>query len=92
MMIKGSTVIMSSAYINEIDSYISLLQTKLSKETNERKKSELQSQIDSYTDKLEKALAFQDTIDEVLNIDMPRLTLVKTMRGTVIPIKNVQVL
>ena len=91
-MIKGSTVIMSSAYINEIDSYISLLQTKLSKETNERKKSELQSQIDSYTDKLEKALAFQDTIDEVLNIDMPRLTLVKTMRGTVIPIKNVQVL
>lgn len=91
-MIKGSTVIMSSAYIDEIDSYISLLQTKLSKESNERKKSELQSQIDSYTDKLEKALAFQDTIDEVLNIDMPRLTLVKTMRGTVIPIKNVQVL
>jgi DNA-binding transcriptional regulator GbsR (MarR family) len=91
-MIKGSTVIMSSAYIDEIDSYISLLQTKLSKESNERKKSELQSQIDSYTDKLEKALAFQDTIDEVLNIDMPRLTLVKTMRGSVIPIKNVQVL
>ena len=92
MMIKGSTVIMSSAYIYEIDSYISLLQTKLSKETHERKKSELQSQVDIYTDKMEKALAFQDTIDEILNIDMPRLTLVKTMRGSVIPIKNVQVL
>lgn len=90
-MIKGSTVIMSDRYIDILSRYVENSQRKLNCETNEYSRKKLQKELEYYQIKLDKALEFQDVIEQVLNVDIPSLTAIKTVKGYVLPINNVKV-
>ena len=80
-MIQGSTIIFNDEYISEINRHINNTEQKLKCEVipNERQK-------------LEEAMDFQDTVSELINVDIPRIAAVKTVSGIVLPLRNVQVL
>lgn len=91
-MIEGSTVIMNEAYIAELTRHRDMCKKKLDKETFPKIREELAEKYTRYDNMLNQALDFQDTIVEVINIDIPKLTSIRTMSGLVLPLKNVQVL
>ena len=91
-MIKGSTIIMSEAYIDELTRHKDNWTKKLNVETNPGIREKIQNKVTYLENKLEDALEFQDIVDEIINIDIPRITSVRTISGLVIPINNVQVL
>ena len=91
-MIEGSTVIMNEAYIAELTRHRDICKKKLDKETFPKIREELTERYNRYDNMLNQALDFQDTIVEVINIDIPKLTSIRTMSGLVLPLKNVQVL
>lgn len=91
-MIKGSTIIMSDEFISELTRHKDICKKKLDIEMMPEAREELTRRYELLEEKLNQALEFQDVIDEVVNLDMPRLTAVKTINGLVLPIKNVQIL
>ena len=90
-MIKGSTIIMNDDYIDEVTRHRDIWEKKLKIETNPEIRNRIQDKVNYLNEKLEDALEFTDTVDEIINIDIPRLTSVKTITGLVLPIKNIQV-
>ena len=91
-MIKGSTIIMNEEYINELTRHRDNWSKKLKVETNPGIREKIEDKVKYLNTRLEEALEFQDTIDEIINVDVPRITSVKTISGLVLPIKNIQVL
>lgn len=91
-MIKGSTIIMSEAYIEELSRHKKNVYDKFLAEDIPDKKQELENKYTHLSLKLEEALCFQDTIDEIINLEVPNLAIVKTISGLAIPLANVRVL
>jgi hypothetical protein len=91
-MIKGSTVIFNEAYIEELTRLRDNCQSKLEMETFFKERQKLEEQLNMYQTKLDKALDFQDVLDEVIHIDVPQITTVRTVSGVVLPLKNIKVI
>ena len=91
-MIKGSTVIFNEAYIEELTRLRDNCQSKLEMETFFKERQKLEEQLNIYQTKLDKALDFQDVLDEVIHIDVPQITTVRTISGVVLPLKNIKVI
>ena len=91
-MIQGSTIIMSDKYIDILTRHVENSQRKLNCETNEHSKRKLQKELEYRQTKLDKALEFQDVIEQIINIDTPKIAAVKTVKGYVLPLNNVKVI
>lgn len=91
-MIKGSTIIFNDEYISEIKRHLDNIKSKLDIEVIPDAREELQEKYKFFSNKLDEAMDFQDTAEELINIDIPRIAAVKTLSGTVLPLKNIQVL
>ena len=91
-MIKGSTVIFNEAYIEELTRLRDNCQNKLEMETFFKERQKLEEQLNMYQTKLDRALDFQDVLDEVIHIDVPQITTVRTVSDVVLPLKNIKVI
>ena len=47
---------------------------------------------ENFENKLTEALDFQDTIQDIINIDVPRITTIRTINGVVLPLRNIKVI
>ena len=91
-MIKGSTVIFNEAYIEELTRLRDNCRNKLEMETFFKERQKLEEQLNMYQTKLDRALDFQDVLDEVIHIDIPQITTIRTISGYVLPLKNIKVI
>lgn len=91
-MIKGTTVIFNEDYISEIERHISATEQNIASEVTPDKRVVLMKKLDNLNNKLEEALEFQDCVDEILDMDTPRLTVLKTITGKVLPLRIVKII
>lgn len=91
-MIKGSTVIFNESYLSELERHKSNLKRKLDYETSPYIRQDLERQYDNMCYKIDKATEFQDVVDEVINFDVPRIAMIKTVGGLALPLSNVQII
>ena len=91
-MIKGSTIIFTDDYISELKRHRDNAKKQLDVEIDLDVKKELEKKFMYFHNKVEHALDFQDVVEEVINVEVPRITTIKTISGIVVPAKNVQVL
>jgi hypothetical protein len=90
-MINGSTIIMNDEYIEELTRHRNICEKNLKEEIVPAKQAKLEEKLNYWNNKINEAMEFQDVIDEVLNLDMPRLMVVKTISGLVLPLKHIQI-
>lgn len=91
-MIQGSTIIFNDEYISEINRHINNTEQKLKCEVIPNERQKLEEHLNYLQTKLDEAMDFQDTVSELINVDIPRIAAVKTVSGIVLPLRNVQVL
>lgn len=91
-MIKGSTVIFTDEYISELKRHRDNAKKQLEVEIDTRLREDLEKKYLYFHNKVEHALDFQDVVEEVINVDIPRITTIRTIKGLVIPIKNIQII
>ena len=91
-MIKGSTVIFNDEYISELQRHKDNTKKQLDNTIDSRAKAELEEKFNYFTKKLEYALDFQDTVEQVINVEIPKIATVRTVSGMTIPIRIVQVI
>jgi len=89
-MIKGSTVIFNEDYIDEITRHRDIAKRKFDTENMPNLKEKLRKEYENWENKLEWSLNFQDTVDFVQNLEIPKLTVCKMLSGLEIPAKNLQ--
>ena len=91
-MIKGSTVIMSEDYIADLTRHRDTYKKLMENEPYFDAQAKYRTKYEMYEEKLNKALEFQDTIEEIINVEIPKISVVKTVTGLAIPLRNLQVL
>ena len=91
-MIKGSTIIFNDEYISELKRHIDNDRRQLDTTIYSKVRQELEEKVDYLSKKLEYALDFQDTVDQVINVEVPRITTVKTISGVTLPLRIVQII
>ena len=91
-MINGTTVIMNDEYISEITRHRDMYKKKVENEVVPEVHEKLLQKLNYFENKLTQAIEFQDTVEEIVNLDIPRITAVKTLNGYVLPLKHVQIL
>ena len=91
-MIKGSTIIFNDEYISELKRHIDNARRQLDTTIDSKVRQELEEKVDYLSKKLEYALDFQDTVDQVINVEVPRITTVKTISGVTLPLRIVQII
>lgn len=89
-MIKGSTVIFNEEYIDEITRHRDIAKRKYEVENMPNLKEKLRVEYNGWENKLEWALNFQDTVDFVQNMEIPKITVCKMLSGLEVPAKNLQ--
>ena len=89
-MIKGTTVIINDAYIDEVTRHRDIAKRKYEVENMPTQKEKLKTIYDNWENKLEWSLNFQDTVDFVQNMEVPQITVCKMVSGLEIPAKNLQ--
>lgn len=89
-MINGSTVIFNEDYIDEITRHRDIAKRKYDVENMPNLKEKLKKEYEAWENKLEWSLNFQDTVDFVQNMEIPKITVCKTLSGLEIPAKNLQ--
>jgi hypothetical protein len=91
-MKNGTTVIMNDEYISELtrhrDMYLKQVENEVLPDAYEK----VLQKYKYFEAKLNEAIEFSDTVEEIVNLDIPRLTAVKTISGLVLPIKHVQII
>ena len=91
-MQHGSTVIFSNEYIEELTRHRDIAQRKYDVENMPNQKVKLKEELDAWENKLAWAEEFQDTIDSFVNVEVPKITAIKTMGGYEYPVKYLQVI
>lgn len=91
-MIKGSTIIYNDSYIDELTRHYNNVKEQFDLEDIPDIKEKLKTKMTFFSNKLDEAIEFQDTIDEIMNLEVPSLSIIKTISGRVIPLANVKVL
>ena len=89
-MIKGTTVIFNEEYIDEIARHRDIAKRKYELEHMPNHKEKLKKEYESWENKLEWSLNFQDEVDFVQNMEVPKITVCKTLKGYEIPAKHLQ--
>lgn len=90
-MIQGTKVIFNNDYIEEITRHRDNAQKVWENELMPDAKEKAKKALDSWEDRLEWALSFEDILDEVKNVDVPNITIFKTMGGYELPAKHIQI-
>lgn len=91
-MVKGSTVIFNEDYIDEVTRHRDNWQRKYDVENMPNQKEKNKKELERWEAKLEWSINFQDTVDFVQNMEVPAITVVKTLQGYEIPAKHLQVI
>ena len=91
-MVNGTTVIFNEDYIEEIERHRDIAKKKYDVENMPNQKEKNRKEYESWENKLEWALNFQDTVDFVQNMEVPKITVCKLMSGLEIPAKHLQVI
>lgn len=91
-MKHGSTVIFNSDYIEEIIRHRDIAKRKFDVENLPAQKAKAKAEYEAWETKLEWAEEFQDHIEEIKNMDIPNITVIKTMGGYEYPAKCLQVI
>lgn len=86
----GTKVIFNNEYIDELIRHRDIAKTRYYVETSVEAKEKAKQELDYWEDKLKWAEEFQDTIDEIKDMNIPKLTVVKTMSGHEYPAKYLQ--
>ena len=89
-MISGATVIFNDEYIDEVTRHRDNAKKKYEVEDLPEKKAQAKKAYESWETKLDWALNFQETIDRVINCEVPNITVVKTISGYELPAKILQ--
>ncbi len=90
-MLEGSTVIYNDEYISELNRFIDINEEKLSHEVLPEARAKLEDTLRNMYHKLDDALEFREVVEELINVEVPRIAAVKTISGRVIPVRNLQV-
>lgn len=88
----GNTVIYNNDYISEIERHRDIWKKRFETENMLDNKIRYEKQYKELEKKLEAAICFQDTLDSVKYVDIPKITVIKTMGGHEIPAKYVQLI
>ena len=91
-MQHGATVIFNEEYIDEIIRHRDIAKKKYEVENMPQAKAKAKEEWDAWENKLAWAEEFQDTIDKFVNVDIPKMTAIKTMGGYEYPAKYLQVI
>lgn len=91
-MIKGSTVIFNDEYISELQRHKDNTRRQLDNTIDSKVKRELEEKFNYLSKKLEYALDFQDTVDQVINVEVPKITTVRTIGGVTLPLRIIQII
>ena len=89
-MISGATVIFNDEYIDEVTRHRDNAKKKYEVEDLPEKKEQAKKAYDNWEKKLDWALNFQETVDRVVNCEVPNITVVKTISGYELPAKILQ--
>ena len=92
MLTHGATVIFNEEYIDEIIRHRDIAKRKYEVENMPKEKEKCKQSLDAWEQKLEWAESFQDSIDHIKHLDIPNLTVVRTMGGYAYPAKYLQVI
>lgn len=90
-MIKGTTVIFNDEYIDELTRHRDIAKKKFEVEDLPEHKSKAEKGLIAAEKRLDWAISFQDTIDHFVNLDVPSITGVVTVKGYELPAKHLQV-
>lgn len=85
-------VIFNEEYIDELTRHRDILQHKLSIEMMPNEKVKYKRMLDDMQHRLDWSIDFQDTVAEVKNIDIPKISIVKTIHGYELPLRNIQII
>lgn len=91
-MIKGATVIFNEDYIAELERHRDNAKKKFEIEDVPEHKAKAQKYLEAAEKKLEWATEFRDTVDHFVNIEVPNITCIVTVKGYELPAKCLQVL
>lgn len=91
-MIKGSTVIFNDEYISELQRHKDNARRQLENTIDSRARIALEEKFNYLSKKLEYALDFQDTVDQVINVEVPKITTVRTISGVTLPLRIIQII
>lgn len=91
-MKHGATVIFNQDYIDEVIRHRDIAMRKFEVETIPSKKNEAKQVLDNWESKLEDAECFQDTIQEIKYMEVPKMTVIRTMGGRELPSRVLQVI
>lgn len=91
-MITGATVIYNDVYIEELTRHLEAAKKKYEMEDMPDAKELALKQYKSLEEKLNWVMSFQDTVEQVFNVEVPSIMVIKTMTGFELPAKVVQVI
>lgn len=91
-MRQGTKVIFNQDYIDEVIRHRDIAQHKFNVENMPQQKENARKELEKWEQKLEFAENFQDTIEEIKHMDIPKLTAIKTMGGYEYPASCFQVI
>lgn len=89
-MSKTTKVIFNNEYIQELYRHKDIAKRKYEVENQGYYKEKAKKDYEYWLNKIEWAENFQDSVEEIHNINIPNLTIVKTMSGKEILLKNLQ--
>lgn len=89
-MISGATVIFNDEYIDEVTRHRDNAKKKYEVEDLPEKKVQAKKAYETWETKLDWALNFQETIDRVINCEVPNITVIRTISGYELPAKILQ--
>ena len=87
-----TTVIFNDEYISEVTRHRDIAKRRYETENMPEEKEHYRMEYEQWEKKLEWAVSFQDTLDSLQNIEVPSLTVCKTLSGLVIPAKHLQII
>ena len=89
---QGTTVIFNEEYIDELSRHRDNWQTKYEVEDMPDLKEAARQNLEKFEKKLDWALNFRDTVEFTQHMEVPQITMVKTLSGFEIPAKHLQTL
>ena len=90
-MVAGATVIFNNDYIAELVRHTEIAKKKADVEDLPEKKEHAKKVYENWENKLDWARGFRDTIEQVINCEVPNITVVKTISGYEFPAKILEI-
>ena len=78
-MIPGNTIIYNDEYISELQRFKDITEQKLNHEISPDVRAKLEEAYKNICHKIDDALEFQEVVEELINVEVPRIAAVKTI-------------